>query len=81
MTDITELEEVVKDERIAVIGSGAKRMNISEMMKLSKQLDIISGTNYRKGRVIRCSKCNCVGQLRKIDNSYVCIQCFKKDSR
>lgn len=81
MTEITELEEVMKDERIAVIGSGAKSINLSEMMQLSKQLDTISGTNYRKGRILTCSKCNCVGQLRKIDNSYVCIQCFKKDSR
>lgn len=67
----------MNDQRIVAIGSGANIMNISEMMRLAKQLDIISGTNYRKGRVIRCSKCNLVGQMRKIDNSYICIQCYK----
>lgn len=56
-------------------------MNISEMMRVSKQLDTLMGRNYRKGRVIRCSKCNLVGRMRKVDDSYVCIQCFKKDSR
>lgn len=75
------MEEVMEDERIAVIDSGARRVNLSEMMRLSKTLDTISGRNYRKGRVIKCFKCNCVGQLRKIDNSYICIQCFKEDSR
>ena len=69
------------DKKIAVIGCGTRRMNLSEMMRLSKQIDTISGRNYRKGRVIKCSKCNCVGQLRKTEHSYVCIRCFKEDSR
>lgn len=71
----------MNDQRIVAIGSGAKIMNISEMMRLSKQLDTLMGRNYRKGRVIKCSKCDRVGQMRKIDNSYVCIQCYKESEK